>query len=110
VTVCDLCSSQGCSINVSKAYEQVLVMQDGLFLITNQPELIIGYPLAILTPNVMEHKRLVAKIVGEKNKEAPTNPREIPFEDLPGQLQELAKKYSFVKCLNIVVSLLVLFF
>lgn len=69
---------------------------DGLFLITNQPELIIGYPLAILTPNVMEHKRLVAKIVGEKNKEAPTNPREIPFEDLPGQLQELAKKMDGV--------------
>lgn len=66
-------------------------MQDGLFLVTNQPELIVGYPLAVLTPNVMEHKRLVAKL----NQDAPENPKEISNEDLPGQLQELAKKYSF---------------
>ena len=72
-----------------------LALQDGLFLITNQPELVIGYPLAILTPNVTEHKRLVAKIVGEKNQEAPVNWREILDEDLAGQLQELAKKYVF---------------
>lgn len=72
-----------------------LGLQDGLFLITNQPELVIGYPLAILTPNVTEHKRLVAKIVGEKNQEAPVNWREISDEDLAGQLQELAKKYAF---------------
>jgi len=69
---------------------------DGLFLITNQPELVIGYPLAILTPNVTEHKRLVAKIVGEKNQEAPVNWREISDEDLAGQLQELAKKMEGV--------------
>ena len=73
-----------------------LGLQDGLFLITNQPELVIGYPLAILTPNVTEHKRLVAKIVGEKNQEAPVNWREISDEDLAGQLQELAKKYAFL--------------
>lgn len=87
---------------------KVLVVQDGLFLVTNQPEIIIGYPLAILTPNVMEHKRLVAKIVGPENKEVPTNPHEISNEDLPGQLQELAKKYSFVKCLSLVVLFFVL--
>uniref|UniRef100_A0A7I4EBX6 ATP-dependent (S)-NAD(P)H-hydrate dehydratase n=1 Tax=Physcomitrium patens TaxID=3218 RepID=A0A7I4EBX6_PHYPA len=64
---------------------------DGLFLVTNQPELIIGYPLAILTPNVMEHKRLVAKIVGERDQNVPQNP-EVSNEDLPGQLQDLAKR------------------
>jgi len=69
--------------------------------VTNQPELIVGYPLAVLTPNVMEHKRLVAKI----NNELPKNPKEISDEDLPGQLQELAKKYSFSKCLNFTVIL-----
>jgi ATP-dependent NAD(P)H-hydrate dehydratase len=65
---------------------------DGLFLVTNKPELVIGYPLAILTPNVMEHKRLVAKI----NQEAPENPKEISDDDLPGQLQALAKKMEGV--------------
>jgi ATP-dependent NAD(P)H-hydrate dehydratase len=70
-----------------------LLLQDGLFLITKEPELVIGYPFAILTPNVTEHKRLVAKILGEKNNEASGNWREVSDEDLPGQLQALAKKY-----------------
>lgn len=72
-------------------------VQDGLFLVTNNPELVIGYPLAILTPNVMEHKRLVAKI----NQEAPENPKEVSDDDLPGQLQALAKKYT---SLNLTMS------
>ncbi|KAG6539997.1 hypothetical protein Mapa_018698 [Marchantia paleacea] len=42
------------------------LLMDGLFLITNQPELICGYPLAVLTPNVMEHKRLVGKMMEGK--------------------------------------------
>ena len=85
-------------------------MQDGLFLVTKQPEIVIGYPLAILTPNVMEHKRLVAKMNEEKEEKekAPTNPREISNEDLPGQLQELAKKYAFLNSLDIVVSFFIL--
>ncbi|KAG0631108.1 hypothetical protein M758_1G228100 [Ceratodon purpureus] len=69
---------------------------DGLFLVTNQPEIIIGYPLAILTPNVMEHKRLVAKIMGQEDEEVPSNPKEISNEDLPGQLQKLAQKMDGV--------------
>ncbi|XP_024381787.1 ATP-dependent (S)-NAD(P)H-hydrate dehydratase isoform X3 [Physcomitrium patens] len=72
---------------------------DGLFLVTNQPELIIGYPLAILTPNVMEHKRLVAKIVGERDQNVPQNP-EVSNEDLPGQLQDLAKRMEGVTILQ----------
>lgn len=74
-----------------KSHGQIIFTQDGLFLVTNQPELIIGYPLAILTPNVMEHKRLVAKIVGERDQNVPQNP-EVSNEDLPGQLQDLAKR------------------
>ncbi|KAK6139076.1 hypothetical protein DH2020_027199 [Rehmannia glutinosa] len=34
---------------------------DGLFLVTNCLELVSGYPLAVLTPNVNEYKRLVQK-------------------------------------------------
>jgi ATP-dependent NAD(P)H-hydrate dehydratase len=56
---------------------------DGLFLITEKPELVIGYPLAILTPNVNEHKRLVSKMMDE-TKGSP--------EDLPSQLRLLAEK------------------
>jgi ATP-dependent NAD(P)H-hydrate dehydratase len=73
-----------------------LLLQDGLFLITKEPELVIGYPFATLTPNVTEHKRLVAKILGEKNNEASGNWREVSDEDLPGQLQALAKKMGGV--------------
>lgn len=64
-----------------------------MFLVTNQPELVMGYPLATLTPNVTEHKRLVAKILGEGNNEAPRNWRDVSDENPAGQLQALAKKY-----------------
>ncbi|KAL6548412.1 hypothetical protein OROGR_008833 [Orobanche gracilis] len=36
---------------------------DGLFLVTNCLELVSGYPLAVLTPNVNEYKRLVQKVL-----------------------------------------------
>ncbi|THF97084.1 hypothetical protein TEA_001895 [Camellia sinensis var. sinensis] len=36
---------------------------DGLFLVTNCLDLVSGYPLAILTPNVNEYKRLVQKVL-----------------------------------------------
>ncbi|GBG78116.1 hypothetical protein CBR_g26053 [Chara braunii] len=45
----------------------VVIDGDGLFLVTNKPELVQGYPLAILTPNVNEHRRLVAKVLGNGN-------------------------------------------
>ncbi|XP_047313294.1 ATP-dependent (S)-NAD(P)H-hydrate dehydratase [Impatiens glandulifera] len=41
----------------------IVVDGDGLFLITNRLELIKGYSLAVLTPNVMEYKRLVRKVL-----------------------------------------------
>ncbi|KAL3675425.1 hypothetical protein R1sor_025373 [Riccia sorocarpa] len=60
---------------------------DGLFIITNKPELISGYRLAVLTPNVVEHKRLVGKIMEGK--------QSVP-DDLPGQLKALAERMGGV--------------
>lgn len=59
-----------------------------MFLITNNPELVCGYPSAILTPNVNEHKRLVAKMADL----VPTKWHDVNADDLVGQLKELAKK------------------
>jgi hypothetical protein len=53
----------------------------------------MGYPLATLTSNVTEHKQLVAKILGERNNEAPRNWRDVSDENPTGQFQPLAKKY-----------------
>lgn len=36
---------------------------DGLYLVTNSIDLVSGYPLAVLTPNVNEYKRLVQKVL-----------------------------------------------
>ncbi|KAL2607770.1 hypothetical protein R1flu_026343 [Riccia fluitans] len=60
---------------------------DGLFLITNQPQLISGYRLAVLTPNVMEHKRLVGKMI-EGKQSVPNN--------MPAQLKALAERMGGV--------------
>lgn len=45
------------------SYFSCLSSQDGLFLVTNSLDLISGYPLAVLTPNVNEYKRLVQKVL-----------------------------------------------
>ncbi|PPS02193.1 hypothetical protein GOBAR_AA18455 [Gossypium barbadense] len=42
----------------------IVVDGDGLFLVTNSIELVSGYRLAVLTPNVIEYKRLVQKVLG----------------------------------------------
>ncbi|KAI5076596.1 hypothetical protein GOP47_0008661 [Adiantum capillus-veneris] len=79
-------------IQEAKAKEIPLVIDgDGLFLITNSPELVCGYSSAILTPNVNEHKRLVAKMA-DVDGEAPALPNDVNGEDLASQLKELAKK------------------
>ncbi|XXG89249.1 hypothetical protein AAC387_Pa12g1298 [Persea americana] len=36
---------------------------DGLFLVTDNLDLVRGYPLAVLTPNVNEYKRLIQKVL-----------------------------------------------
>lgn len=52
----------------------VWFFQDGLFLVTNCLDLVKDYPLAVLTPNINEYKRLVQKVLncevnGEKGAE-----------------------------------------
>ncbi|KAK4790144.1 hypothetical protein SAY86_017448 [Trapa natans] len=41
----------------------IIVDGDGLFLVTNCLDLVSGYPLAVLTPNVNEYKRLIDKVL-----------------------------------------------
>lgn len=64
---------------------------DGLFLITNNPELVCGYPLAILTPNINEHKRLAAKMT-DRDGMGSTKWQDVTTEDLLDQLKGLAKE------------------
>lgn len=42
------------------------IFQDGLFLVTNHLDLVSGYALAVLTPNVNEYKRLVQKVLSSE--------------------------------------------
>lgn len=55
------------------------ISQDGLFLVTNNLDLVSGYPLAVLTPNVNEYKRLVRRVLGCEASE----------QESPKQLQSL---------------------
>src|SRR5208282_5937148 len=43
---------------VRKRKMPLVVDADGLWLVQNQPEVVHGYASAVLTPNVMEFKRL----------------------------------------------------
>lgn len=67
----------------------IVIDGDGLFLVTNNPELVAGYPLAILTPNVNEHKRLVQKVM-EQDLNLVGGKHGIDDKDAPQQLQILA--------------------
>lgn len=58
------------------------LLQDGLFLVTNSLDLVSGYTLAVLTPNVNEYKRLVQKVLNS----------EVNDQDAPQQLLSLAKQ------------------
>jgi ATP-dependent NAD(P)H-hydrate dehydratase len=52
------------AIEIAKAQKMYIVLDaDGLWLIQNEPDLIKGYERVILTPNVMEFKRLADKLV-----------------------------------------------
>ncbi|KAJ6430621.1 hypothetical protein OIU84_021919, partial [Salix udensis] len=59
----------------------IIIDGDGLFLVTDNLGLVSGYPLAILTPNVNEYKRLVQKVLN----------CEVNDQDAHGQLLSLAK-------------------
>ncbi|KAL4590257.1 hypothetical protein LXL04_003183 [Taraxacum kok-saghyz] len=63
---------------------------DGLFLVTNSIDLVKGYPLAVLTPNVNEYKRLVNKVLD----------CEVNEQDGPQQLLSLAKSIGGVTILR----------
>lgn len=58
------------------------IFQDGLFLVTNNLDLVSGYALAVLTPNVNEYKRLVQKVLSS----------EVDDVDAIQQLLSLSKK------------------
>lgn len=66
----------------SLSYWHVFYFQDGLFLVTNNLDLVSGYALAVLTPNVNEYKRLVQKILSS----------EVNDLDAPQQLLSLSKQ------------------
>ncbi|KAJ0491882.1 putative ATP-dependent NAD(P)H-hydrate dehydratase [Helianthus annuus] len=63
---------------------------DGLFLVTNRLDLVSGYPLAVLTPNVNEYKRLVQKVLN----------CEVNDQDGPQQLLSLASSIGGVTILR----------
>ncbi|XP_052723513.1 ATP-dependent (S)-NAD(P)H-hydrate dehydratase-like isoform X2 [Vigna angularis] len=68
----------------------IVIDGDGLFLVTNNLDLVRGYPLAVLTPNVNEYKRLVQKVLSS----------EVNDVDAPQQLLSLAKKIVGVTILR----------
>lgn len=69
-------------IILTPPYGTLFNHQDGLFLVTNSLDLVSGYPLAILTPNINEYKRLVQNVLN----------CEVNDQDAPGQLLYLAKQ------------------
>lgn len=68
----------------------IVIDGDGLFLVTNNLDLVSGYPLAVLTPNVNEFKRLVQKVLT----------CEVDDQDAPELLQSLAKRIGGVTILQ----------
>ncbi|XP_061994790.1 ATP-dependent (S)-NAD(P)H-hydrate dehydratase [Rosa rugosa] len=68
----------------------IVIDGDGLFLITNCLDLVSGYHLAVLTPNVNEYKRLVQKVLS----------CEVNDEDAREQLLSLAKRIGGVTILR----------
>jgi ATP-dependent NAD(P)H-hydrate dehydratase len=63
---------------------------DGLFLVTNSIDLVKSYPLAVLTPNVNEYRRLVQKVLD----------CEVDEENAEDQLRSLAKQIGGVTILR----------
>ncbi|XP_039120384.1 ATP-dependent (S)-NAD(P)H-hydrate dehydratase [Dioscorea cayenensis subsp. rotundata] len=63
---------------------------DGLFLVTNNLDLVSGYSLAVLTPNVNEYKRLIEKVLN----------CEVDNEDASLQLLSLARSIGGVTILR----------
>ncbi|KAJ1405611.1 Ribokinase-like [Sesbania bispinosa] len=68
----------------------IVIDGDGLFLVTNNIDLVSGYALAVLTPNVNEYKRLVQKVLKS----------EVNDVDAPQELRSLAKQIGGVTILR----------
>ncbi|KAK7359733.1 hypothetical protein VNO77_01698 [Canavalia gladiata] len=68
----------------------IVIDGDGLFLITDNLDLVSGYALAVLTPNVNEYKRLVQKVLSS----------EVNDVGASQQLLSLAKKIGNVTILK----------
>ncbi|MED6158701.1 hypothetical protein PIB30_035242 [Stylosanthes scabra] len=68
----------------------IVIDGDGLFLVTNNIDLVSGYALAVLTPNVNEYKRLVEKVLSS----------EVNDLDATQQVLSLAKKIGGVTILK----------
>ncbi|KAJ0977175.1 hypothetical protein J5N97_012649 [Dioscorea zingiberensis] len=68
----------------------IVIDGDGLFLVTNNLDLVSGYPLAVLTPNVNEYKRLIEKVLI----------CEVNNEDAAQQLLSLARSIGGVTILR----------
>ncbi|KAJ8766339.1 hypothetical protein K2173_022398 [Erythroxylum novogranatense] len=68
----------------------IVIDGDGLFLVTNSLDLIRDYPLAVLSPNVNEYKRLVQKILC----------CEVDDLDAPAQLMSLSKGIGSITILR----------
>lgn len=68
----------------------IVIDGDGLFLVTDSLDLVSGYPLAVLTPNVNEYKRLVEKVLNCK----------VEDHDAHEQLLSLAKGIGSVTILR----------
>ncbi|KAK9992527.1 hypothetical protein SO802_027512 [Lithocarpus litseifolius] len=68
----------------------IVIDGDGLFLVTDSLDLVSGYPLAVLTPNVNEYKRLVEKVLNCK----------VDDHDAYEQLLSLAKGIGSVTILR----------
>ncbi|XP_016197424.1 ATP-dependent (S)-NAD(P)H-hydrate dehydratase isoform X1 [Arachis ipaensis] len=68
----------------------IVIDGDGLFLVTNNIDLVSGYGLAVLTPNVNEYKRLVEKVLSS----------EVNDVDATQQVLSLAKKIGGVTILK----------
>ncbi|THU50560.1 hypothetical protein C4D60_Mb06t21530 [Musa balbisiana] len=84
----------GCVSDIMRHARQssipIVIDGDGLFLVTNNLDLVRGNPLAVLTPNVNEYKRLVEKALD----------CEVNDEDGTNQLQLLAKRIDGVTILR----------
>ncbi|KAM3707413.1 hypothetical protein ACJW31_02G023000 [Castanea mollissima] len=68
----------------------IVIDGDGLFLVTDSLDLVSGYPLAVLTPNINEYKRLVEKVLNCK----------VDDHDAHEQLLSLAKGIGSVTILR----------